>query len=334
MQDRRLTIADVARMADTSTATVSHYLNGKLEKMGAATRKRIEKVIEDTGYVPNAQAQGLARGHSGVIAILILDNSNVWAGQFVSGVEAHAHEAGYQTVVCDTHFDAITERSYVEKMLSLGVDGFAIQPTNGYRGIRNRIEKAGRPVVFFDFNLMDLESTWVKTNLYDGVYDSISSCVERGYEDFVLVSSEPSSRTRMERQQGFLDALAEQGLAHRGIEIAHGRPGEAELAHWFEQNLNVARRTLVFCPHQWALGRVFSSLRSMKQLMPERVGLLGLNNADWASLTTPGISTIIEPVREEGEVACDMLLELLADKSHPAHQQTLRCETRWLGSTL
>ena len=55
----RVTIADIAGAAGTSTATVSNYLNGKWDKLSDKTRQRIAAVIRDTGYAPNAQAQTL-----------------------------------------------------------------------------------------------------------------------------------------------------------------------------------------------------------------------------------------------------------------------------------
>ena len=81
--------------------------------------------------------------------------------------------------------------------------------------------------------------------------------------------------------------------------------------------LNPARRTLIFCAHQWALPRVFEALSDMRHLVPKQIGLLGLNNAEWAGLTTPSISTIVEPVEKEGRIACSMLIDLMRDPNAP-----------------
>lgn len=335
MSEKHLTIADVARLSSTSPATVSNYLNGRLSKMSPATRERIARVIEETGYAPNGAAQALASRSSQVIAVLIEDNTNSWAGQLVGSVEVVAHESGYQTFVCDTHFDPQVERSYVEKMLSLGVDGFVIQPTKHYRSVNERLLRAGKPVVFYDFSLMDLTSTWVKSDLYGGVYDAISTCVEQGYEDFVLLAAdlEDGMRTRGERYQGFSDALDEHGMSSRTVSVTHESPTVDELRRYFENNINTARRTLVFCAHQWCLSRAFKALDTMRHLMPERIGLLGLNNAEWTDLTEPGISTIVEPVREEGRLACSLLIDLIQNPQAAPRQKMLPCETRWLAST-
>lgn len=84
---QRVTIADVAREAGTSTASVSYYLNDKREKLSEKTQAKIARVIKELGYVPNAQAQTLTGKQTHVIAIIILDNTNKWAGLVLNGME-------------------------------------------------------------------------------------------------------------------------------------------------------------------------------------------------------------------------------------------------------
>ena len=145
---QRVTIADVAREAGTSTASVSYYLNDKREKLSEKTQNKIARVIKELGYVPNAQAQTLTGKQTHVIAIIILDNTNKWAGLVLNGMEQVMLPAGYQTVVCTSNFNPETELMYVDKMLSLGVDGFIIQPTANFKAVHDRIKRAGKPVAF------------------------------------------------------------------------------------------------------------------------------------------------------------------------------------------
>ncbi len=334
----RVTIVDVAKLAETSTASVSYYLNGKLEKLGKPTQQRIADAIRQTGYVPNAQAQALSGKPTHVIGLVMLDNTNLWAGQIQGGVESVAREAGFQTVVCGTAFDRDNEQACVEKLLSLGVDGFIIQPTSNFKAVHERIRRAGRPVVFFDCDTFDRQTSWVKSNFYDGVYDAIQTCIERGYDRFVSVAA-PSTgkaqlRTRIERMSAFTDALAAHKLDFEEIAIDHETPSVSELYERLKYSVSPAHRTLVFAQNQWGLSRVYQALENSRHLMPERIGLLGLNCADWTALTTPSISTIIEPVRQEGCLACQMLIDILEDENTRPRQEILSCRTRWLDSTL
>lgn len=334
----RVTIVDVAKLAGTSTASVSYFLNGKLEKLGKPTQERIATAIRETGYVPNAQAQALSGKPTHVIGQIILDNTNLWAGQIQSGVESVAREAGYQTVVCGTNFDRETEQGCVEKLLSLGVDGFIIQPTSNFKAVHERIKRAGRPVVFFDCDTFDLSTSWIKANLYDGIYSAIQKCVEMGYEQFISVGAPTASangqfRTRFERASAVADALSANEISFEQVDIDHTSPSVADLRERFKYSISPAHRTLVFVQNQWALGRVYQALEPSRHLIPDRIGILGLNCAEWTDLTTPSISTVIEPVRQEGRMACQMLIELLENESTKPRQEILACHTRWLEST-
>lgn len=334
----RVTIVDVAKLAATSTASVSYFLNGKLEKLGKPTQERIAAAIRETGYVPNAQAQALSGKPTHVIGEIILDNTNLWAGQIQLGVESIAREAGYQTVVCGTNFDRATEQACVEKLLSLGVDGFIIQPTSNFKAIHERIKRAGRPVVFYDCDTFDLSTSWIKANLYDGIYSAIQRCVEMGYDRFLAVGAEAKAatgqfRTRFERASAMSDALSAHGLDFEQINIDHETPTVAELRELLKFRISPANRTLIFVENQWALPRVFQALEPSRHLIPDRIGILGLNCTEWTDLTAPTISTVVEPVRQEGRMACQMLVELLEGSEKRPRQEILACHTRWLDST-
>lgn len=331
---QRVTIADVAREAGTSTASVSYYLNDKRDKLSDKTQAKIAHVIKELGYIPNAQAQTLTGKHTHVIAIIILDNTNKWAGLVLNGMEQVMLPAGYQTVVCTSNFNPETELMYVDKMLSLGVDGFIIQPTANFKAVHDRIERAGKPVVFFDAAIYSPGTSWIKTNLYDGVYNATQALLDAGYEDFFSIAANMTEmRTRMERFQGYAEALAASGQIYKAISIDHSKPSVNEFTEYFKYKLNPAKRTLIFVQNQWALPRVYKALQPMAHLLPQQIGLLGLNCEDWTNLTTPTVSTIIEPVDQEGREAAEMLLALLDGSSTPGEQRILECKLNWLGST-
>ena len=331
---QRVTIADVAREAGTSTASVSYYLNDKRDKLSDKTQAKIAHVIKELGYIPNAQAQTLTGKHTHVIAIIILDNTNKWAGLVLNGMEQVMLPAGYQTVVCTSNFNPETELMYVDKMLSLGVDGFIIQPTANFKAVHDRIKRAGKPVVFFDAAIYSPGTSWIKTNLYDGVYNATQALLDAGYEDFFSIAANMTEmRTRMERFQGYAEALAASGQIYKAISIDHNKPSVNEFTEYFKYKLNPAKRTLIFVQNQWALPRVYKALQPMAHLLPQQIGLLGLNCEDWTNLTTPTVSTIIEPVDQEGREAAEMLLALLDGSSTPGEQRILECELNWLGST-
>lgn len=344
MPRNRVTISDIAKLAGTSTATVSYCINGQFDRMSDKTRKKIEQVIVATGYVPNAQSRMLSskEPHTGVIAVLILDNTNAWSGQLINGIEEVAAQHKYQTVLCNTNFQSEIESMYIEKMLSLGVDGFIVQPTSQFMKVRKRIEAAGKKVVFYDTDLYDFNTSWIKTNLYEGVYSAVSHCIEVGYTSFIVLHTDntgtplfaANNRTRAERMQGFINAVSAHNFSYTSIAVTHTLPTEEQLTKQLQHAITPSQKTLIFTPHQWMLGRTFKALEPLHHLIPEKIGLLGVNNQEWSSLTKPSISTILEPVRQEGFEACQMLFNLMEHDEATPLQKVLPCAVRWQESTM
>lgn len=302
--------------------------------MSEATKLRIKNAIETTGYIPSAQAQAMVKKSSGLIAVLILDNTNAWAAQMTNGIEDAALEAGYQTIICNSRFDSTLEADWVEKMLSIGADGLLIQPTNQFRAVDRRIAKVGKPVVYFDCDLLSFNTSWIKSNLYDGVYSAATHCIEKGYENFLIIEGEPKGRTRIEREYGFTDALEASNKPYERLIIEQNTLSIPDITQWLNNHILPSKKTLVFVPNQWALKSVYSSLHSYEKIIPNQVGLLGFNNTSWTDLPIKSISTIVEPVYEEGYTACKMLLERINNPSLEPEHKLLTCNVNWLKSTI
>ncbi len=334
MTKKPTTISEIAVLAGVSTTTVSYYLNGRFNKMSTETRAKIQSAIASTGYVPSAQARVLNKKRTNVLSVLMLTSTNNWAANFITGMESVAEKNGYQTIVCNTNFNSDTEAMYVEKMLSLGVDGFIIQPTNQFKAIAERIGRVGTPVVFFDCNLFNFNNSWIKTDLYDGVYSAIKTCIDKGYTNFVTILADPHERTRVERHAGFQDALTSHHYEYQTIYVEREKLDTKELSEILINHIKPDEKTLFFVQNQWALANVFEALDPVSHLIPHQVGLLGINSTEWTNLTKPKVSTIVEPTLEEGVLACSCLIDLMEHEDQKHVQKILKCETNWLETTL
>lgn len=98
-----VTLAEIARLTETHPSTVSLVLNGrKHDRVSVMTRKRIEQVASEMGYRVNRRAQGLARGSTKTIALLLNNLANPFFGKYVSVIESKITGGGYQVVPFET----------------------------------------------------------------------------------------------------------------------------------------------------------------------------------------------------------------------------------------
>lgn len=332
---KRITIKDIAEMAGTSKTTVSFYLNGKADRMSEETQGRIREAIEKTGYEPNPLARSMNSKTSHLIGVLIGDVTNTFANRIVKGIGSVANAQGYRQLVCSSEYSRENESAYIERLLSIGVDGFIVQPTAQFRGIAESIDAAGKKLVFFDSKFYDYASNWVKTDNYEATFDTIRTCVEKGYRRFLLVAAAPQLlSSRIERFSGFVDALEREGIGFSQLEIADDGIDVGRLQGFLRANIDRQTPSLVFAPNCWALPDIYVAMREFYPLMPERVGLVGFDNFDWTNVASPSVTTIEQPAFEEGQKAASILIDLIENGEEQNVHQVLGCNVKWRATTL
>lgn len=97
-------------------------------------------------------------------------------------------------------------------------------------------------------------------------------------------------------------------INHKTLTVDSSHLQRSQIAAWLKGHLYPTRRTLIYVPNQWVLRDVYLTIIEQGYVIPERVGLLRFNNTDRTDLTQYPISTTIEPVYEEGHLACEILL--------------------------
>ena len=198
----KITITDIANISQVSKATVSYYINGRLDKMSDKTAKKIKEAIEKTNFKPSYAARSLNSKNSQLIGIIIGNITNPFSNQFVKGIEDYDNTKDYLTIVASSEFKPDRERTYIESMLSMGVDGFLIQPTIESSSYFKQKE-TNKPIVYFDSPSTLNNERYVKTNNYEAVYDATKILINKGYQHFILISSNPYVlQTRIERNKG------------------------------------------------------------------------------------------------------------------------------------
>jgi LacI family transcriptional regulator len=102
-QDMPVTLAKIAQLADIHPSTVSLVLNGrKLDRVSSQTREKIERIARELGYSVNRRAQGLVRGSTHTIALLLNHLSNPFFGKYVSVIESEIEGSGYHVMPFET----------------------------------------------------------------------------------------------------------------------------------------------------------------------------------------------------------------------------------------
>ena len=122
-----MTISDIAKLAGVSVATVSRVLNNK-GYVKEETRQKIENLIQENGYRPNAVARSLTRSNTSMIAVIMSNRLNPFFANVLDAIESRAEQQGYSILFYNTSEDRDKECKAIAQAIEHRVMGILLLP--------------------------------------------------------------------------------------------------------------------------------------------------------------------------------------------------------------
>lgn len=322
----RVTLARVAAQAGVSPATVSKVLNGRAG-VGADTRRRIERLAEEAGYVAVAERQRPVRGSGEPLVEVLVDSLHspyTWA--LLDGVVAAAEAAGGSVVLRRVAaLEGESRLAWAQRLARTGRIGVLEASTVTSREREDALRAVGLPLVIID--PMDeprptLHSIGA-TNWAGGLAAS-RHLVELGHERIAYLGGPSGSPCDVAREAGHLAALREGGIAPHPSQTVHG-PSTFE--HGMQAGLELLGRrdrpTAVFAACDLIAVGVLEAARRLGLAVPDEVSVVGFDDTGLAAASAPPLTTVHQPILEMGEAAVTALFRLAASDVPPVHRVEL-----------
>jgi DNA-binding LacI/PurR family transcriptional regulator len=323
-----VTIAQVARAAGVSKATVSLVLNGQQARgrISAATREAVSDWAVRLGYVPNQAARSLRRRRSNAITLLVWRLSSAYFTEIAYGVRAAAEQAGYDVNVVDA--GPVDAEVRALRQLRTGASDGVIVAT-GYhttrgpalRALRDLAEQ-GAPLVMLLDHAPDPRVPAIRIDDAGGAYLATRHLVELGHRRIGHISvnggrlDEDDESPQFDRFSGFLRALSEAGLNvdRRAVVqgpglMAGGRASALKLLPRFGSSST--RPTALFVYNDLAAIGVLRALYELGIRVPEDMAIVGFHGLELGQFTTPSLTTIAHARSELGELGARLLLKMI-----------------------
>ncbi|MFE6283895.1 LacI family DNA-binding transcriptional regulator [Streptomyces sp. NPDC057877] len=324
------TMADVARSAGVSVATVSHVLNGTRPVL-PRTRQAVLDAIDELGYTPNTLARSLVTSRTRSIGLAVSAISNPYFTEILQGVEASALESGYSLLIADPHDDPRHERKVVQLLHERRVDGMIVAPSAEPRELLAYLGRHKVPTVLLD-RLVDAAA--------DGAPRFDQVCAENaeptarlvthlaglGHRRIALVAGLAGLSTTSERISGYRHGLAAAGLPVDERLVVHGdsEAAGAERATAALLSLAAPPTALVTANNAMTIGAL-RALRDHGLAVPGDIALCCFDDFAWADLFSPRLTAVAQPSKELGALAVRVLLERLAAPDRPTRTVRLPC---------
>jgi DNA-binding LacI/PurR family transcriptional regulator len=330
------TIDEIARLAQVSPATVSKVVNNR-PYVSAETRRRIERVIAETGFVPSQRARGLSQRRSYVLGLMVPYTSDQLFSdphllEIMRGIEAEANLREYNLLLSTARAPADAASACVRLLRSDVIDAAVVVETLDLQPFTAALTDQAAPWVVVGYAQQAATHT-VHADDYGGALLAMHHLLALGHRRIGLITSNPRPFALEERLRGVRDGLSAVGLTLDDALIAVGdfstASGEA------------AAQRLLACPQpptaifalndRMAFGVVRAAAdRGLR--VPDDLSVVGFDDISQAALLTPALTTVRQPGYALGVAAARLLFALL-DGAHPAPPEPIPTELVLRGST-
>lgn len=293
-----MTIKDLAKLTNTSPATVSLALNGKAGVSGT-TRERIIKAAEENGYILPKRTAALPSSIIRLVAVSKPNTSGIhnfrttFFAEIINYIQTRCSELNYSMI-----YSMVPHSDFLQSILNLET----IQPSCGIIVLGTYLESSEVPLlqqlpvpfVLLDRNCTIHNLNSVSINNFSGAYLAVEKLVSCGHTRIGYISSSPNVYNLEERRSGFLSALRTHDLSLAPQDIiptnSYSSDGVQRLKAALSDRSDIP--TAFFCENDYTALSLVSALIQLGYSVPGDVSVIGFDDVPECSLTTPPLSTV------------------------------------------
>jgi LacI family transcriptional regulator len=307
----------VASLAEVSLGTVSHYINHP-DRVSPEKRERIQKAIDDLGFVRNNAAWQLRIGRSATIAYIAPDVSNPFFATIAEGVERTAAAGGLKLFIANSNSSREREDSYLEMFEAQGVQGMLVASHEPVEDRLTQIRLRGTPSVLMGQKATSPAQPSVSLDEMKGGFLAVRHLIDIGRTRLAYVGGPLSVPQVGERYEGALAAVRESpGVSIEQIDavertIAEGR----EVADQIAARPAGERPDGIFAVNDlMALGLLQTLVVEHGIRVPQDIAIVGYDDTVFGASSIIPLTTVRGPHDSFGPTAVDLLTAEIAGEA-------------------
>lgn len=312
---KRISIADVAKLAGVSISTVSRVINETGYPISSDLRSRVLNAVETLKFTPNSSAQRLRSDFNHVVGVIARDISNGFFGEIAKGATERAMELGHLSFVCNTGRDAANEMQFHELLWKNRVRGIVLVgggfDTDEYRRlIERQIERCARFGLKIVANApqgVDLPTVSVD---FAGVTATMTRhLVEHGHRRIGLITGDNGVLTSQEHLRGYLEELEADSIpVYPGLVRLNAFTERGGYDGCCELLAHTPPPTAICCGCDPIAIGVMHALHDAGLSVPQDVSLISIGDTPVASHLRPALSGVRVPRYRMGALAVERIL--------------------------
>jgi LacI family transcriptional regulator len=338
---KKINIAEIARLAGVSTATVSYVIND-LGKVSEKTKRKVQRIIAELDYIPSLNAKSLSNGQTKLIGVTLpliapsdttgsLLETNPFFAEYLGEIHKVISEYGYDILLSGIQ----VKGKYKNWIKSRGLDGIILLGSYP-QDIYEEVKELNIPTVLTDI-YEDYSANFhtINSDDADGSYQATKHLIDLGHKRIGFVGgSITKSPIHNNRYLGYGKAMLDAGLKINSdfvYETLTTFEGGVNLAHQL-MNDNSGLTALVVDADIVALG-IMKTYQDAGKKIPDHLSIVGFDDIQSASFTSPGLTTIRQFISKKGELAATLVMKDILENTHTAESNMVKSKLIVRGST-
>jgi len=315
---KKVTIKDIARMANVSHTTVSRALNNK-SRIRNETREKILSIARELNYQPNFIARSLVMKRTKTFGLVITTIANPFYNELAQGIETTARGLGYNIIFCSTHSDLSIEKQSIDMLRSKGVDGIIF--SSAHMGDPNIVELAeeGFPIVLVNRRtyhpVVKAKVDYVGVDNILGGFLAVEHLIKLGHKRIGMIGGSSESSVGFERLEGGKKALTIYGLEPMAGYFLDGNFLKESGYRGAMKFLKMTDPpTAIFATNDYMALGAYQAVIEEGLKIPEDIALVGFNDIEFTAMKGIELTTIGQKKYEMGTIAVKTLVEKIEGK--------------------
>lgn len=346
IKKKPVTLNDIAARSGVAAMTVSRVIN-RSGYVSEETRRRVQAAVEEMNYRRNGIARSLKRQRTETVGLVLGDISNPYSTELANAVREGLSAHGYNVFICISEQSAKEDIAAFDSLVDHNVDGLIVATRSNKQGDSHlaSIADSSLPIVAVgrDFRHANVDN--VSADNYQGGFEATQHLIDLGHERIAFLGAAYEDRGSLKRLQGYLDALKRHGLEaderlitgrSRAIADVPGYSTEKVGYEGMKRLLALPNRpTAVFARNDFTAVGAISAIKESGLSIPNDIAIVGFDDIPLAAHMMPALTTVRQPMREQGQIAAEMLLRrLTADDEVRREERILGCELIVRASTV
>lgn len=324
MSEKKATVAQIAKMAGVSPATVSRVLN-RQGIVKESTAERVRAALDVLGMEQTPAHAEIPKEH-GIIIVNIVWLDSTFHNDIAKGVQISAEQNGYHTLIHGIPITANNIEDFCAMLLKVRAAGVILTSPLSLE-LLNRIN-AVAPVVQCCEHNADSELPYVSIDDYSAARTATEYLISRGRNKLALINGPFSMKYARERQAGFLSAMSDNSLTVPSSWVIQVPDNSFDFAYSAVCHLLNSDQLPngIFAVSDTYAAAVIRAAKRYAVKIPDSLMVVGFDNINLSLMTTPSITTISQPRHQLGYTACEILFECISSPNSAARSMLLETE--------